>query len=445
MDLREELREALELEDFPSPTLLHRAMAPVPPARRRHNYVRVMPIVAALAAAAVVVTLIAARVNSPAPSRAPLETGPTVHNLLGYQFITDQVGWLHLRPKSVDVVVGTVDGGHTWHRVLTVSGLNAGAIMQWFDPRDGVFMGQSGDKAILWRTADGGAHWRSSEITEGLNDFDSLETAYFLNRDRGWVFVKLTNPHGFSSSRTIYETLDGGGQWSVVGFGVWESARSNLQFLTPTWGVLTSDVLLGSISVTTDGGHLFHPLMVPDAFQQCPVNIIDCDTFTRISYTFIRPSTGLAIVTSCFHARPLVASSGCWATPFAPTSRELLVSDDGGLTWKVARKLPVTAGTTLAIDATHLIDIGPKVVTVSSDAGQTWSTAGQSPIPPGWFVGDAQFTDPDHGTLVVTDDPGAERFIFRYLRREPFDSANFSVLITDDGGATWRSVDLPQI
>ena len=446
-DLRADLRDALGAHDVNADALLRRAMGPIRDARRRRSYSMLAPLVAGLVAAALVITLIAVRVNSPAPSGRPLPTGPAVHNLLGYQFLSDQqVGWLHLRPnKGPDVIVGTVDGGHTWHKLLTVGGLNPGAVMQWFSPRDGVFMAQAGDKAILWRTADGGAHWRSSQITEGLNDIDSLETAYFLNRDRGWVFVKLTGPHGFSSSRTIYETLDGGGQWSVVGFGAWESARSNLQFLTPTWGVLTSDVLVGSVYVTTDGGHLFHPLTVPDAFQQCPLAVIDCDTFTRVSFAFIPPSTGLAIVTSCFHARQLVANTGCWGVPFAPTSRELLISNDSGLTWKVARKLPVTAGTTLAIDPSHLIDIGPDRVSRSSDAGLTWTTAGASPIPPGWFVGAAQFSDPDHGTLVVTDDASAERFIFRYLRGEPFDSVSFSVFITSDGGATWKQINLPQV
>jgi photosystem II stability/assembly factor-like uncharacterized protein len=89
--------------------------------------------------------------------------------------------------------------------------------------------------AVILKTTDGGAHWN---ISRSGNANESLHSAYFADRNIGWV----------AADYKILYTTDGGETWSVQNFGY---LLKSIQFIGQTGWVVGE---FGRILRTVDGG-----------------------------------------------------------------------------------------------------------------------------------------------------------------------------------------------
>ena len=253
MDIRETLHEALDIEDFPSRTLIDRSMSRLD-SRHTPPFARVASLIAATIAIALIATLVAVRLEAPQTHQG-LPGAAEVSNVVGYQAVSAQVGWVHLR-TDVDVVAKTSDGGRRWQEVLRVAGLKYGAKMQFVDQNNGVLIGQTAGSAAVWITTDGGAHWKKSAVIQ-MEVSQTVETGYFIGAREGWVLVRndvMCAGCGETVERFVYHTVDEGAHWTQVSTVVTGGWVVDLTFVTPTWGVLRNIAALGGYVVTQDGG-----------------------------------------------------------------------------------------------------------------------------------------------------------------------------------------------
>lgn len=409
--------------------------------RNRHRRVAFAAVGTALAAAMLAIVL-AVRIP---PQPTAMATANEAAGLVSFQFVTPQTGFVHLKTNG-DLIAKTTDGGHTWHEVLSVSGLTQTPLMQWTGAAYGFLVGQTKSSVMVWRTSDGGADWSRVPIVQPLPEWSSLETASFLDRNDGLVLIRYQPPCGgcgIVAERTIYRTSDGGAHWvkgarAVFGGQVWQSTM-----LSRSHVVLSSFGVLDPFQVSQDGGLTWQTPHVPFDWPACPIELLDCDLGFRTVHAFTSPTQGLLVISTCRHVVQMQRNSGCLTLPFPATSRDLYASTDSGVTWTKVRALPAGTGTVVIIDEKHALEVGADGLSSTHDGGVTWSSLGRTPVPVGWFVGAAQFTDTAHGFLVVTPSAEADGFFFQWYRSGPDPSARFSLLTTSDGGATWRNAVLP--
>lgn len=439
MDVSKQLHDALDAEDFPSRSLLTRAIASLdrPPARR--GYSRLAPITAGLLAVALIATLIAIRVNSTSSSGPQLPTALAIDNLVDSQFVSPQIGFVELRSAGY-VIATTSDEGRTWHQVLQLRGLAAAPVMQWLDARTGIVAGQRGHPVVVWLTTDGGVHWESHAVPVPQDVYvqdATFETAYFLNARQGWVvyfWQANCGGCGFSAERFVFETNDGGVRWTERGASGLRAAPRQLTFFTSSWGVLSSP--FQELDVTHDSGRTWHESELPEFTRQCQVT---CEIAGgRQALAFFPGDQGLMAVSWCVGEAGLVTETACYKTsPFKPTQAHLYRTDDGGLTWTYLRELPLSTGSIQFIDQQRAVDVGPDGVSWSLDAGATWSAPKSGAVPSGWYLVRSRFTDSEHGWLELTSSlwgTSTQSGDAAYL---------YQLRATTDGGRTWHQVPLP--
>lgn len=448
MDIREQLHDALDAEDIPSPTLLSRSIATLGPQRAEQSHGRMVALTAWVIAIALVLTLIGVRLSS-TPSTLPALPGTaTINNLIDYDFISPQVGFVELRSTAI-IIATTSDGGRSWHQVLALRGQTSPPVMQWLDSRTGFVVGQQGHPAVVWRTIDGGVHWQSSAVPvpQVANPFASgsvaegstLETAYFLSPVQGWVVYRYQGDCagcGFSAERFVYTTSDGGLHWTEVGASTLGAAQRQLTFFTSSWGVLSSPVAFYQLDVTHDGGRTWHQAAIPGFKGRCKVS---CEVNGRQTHAFFAGDQGLMAISWCLGEAGSPAGDACYRTfPFKPTEVHLYRTIDGGLTWAYVRDFPLTTGSISFVDSQRVVIVGRDGVSWTLDGGETWSPPFASPVPSGWYVQTLEFGDAQHGWLALTSSaPQALTGIVNSADR-------FQLLATTDGGASWYPVNLPK-
>jgi photosystem II stability/assembly factor-like uncharacterized protein len=448
MDVREQLHDALDADDFPSRTLLSRSIAALDKPRAQRSYGRLASLTAGLIAVALIAALVAERMNSSPSSLPALPPATTIGNLVDYRFISPQVGFVELRSTAV-IFATTSDGGRTWQQVLALRGLTSAPVMEWLDSRTGIVVAQQGHPAVAWRTVDGGLHWqshavpvpqdttpfRSGTVAEG----STLETAYFLSSVQGWVVYRYQGDCGgcgLWAERFVYETNDGGLHWTEVGASTLGAAERQITFFTSSWGVLSSPVAFYELDVTYDGGRTWHASAMPGFVGRCRVT---CEVNGRQAHAFFTGDQGLLAVWWCLGEEGAPAGAACYQTfPFKPTEAHLYRTTNGGLTWAYVRELPLSTGSISFIDPQRAVNVGPEGVSWTSDAGATWSSPKTSPVPAGWYVERSEFADANHGWLALTNS-SAHAWVGSVNAAD-----RFRLLATTDGGATWHEVGLPK-
>ncbi len=448
MDIREQLHDALDAEDIPSPTLLSRSIAMLDSPRRQRSYGPLAALTAGVIAIAVVLTMIAARLNSTPPTLPALPAATTISNLVDYDFISPQIGFVELRSTAV-IFATTSDGGQSWHQLLALRGQTSTPVMQWLDSRTGFVVGHQGHQVVVWRTIDGGVHWQSSAVPvpQDANPFASgsvaegstLETAYFLSPVQGWVVYRYQGDCagcGFSAERFVYKTSDGGLHWTEVGASTLGAAQRQLTFFTSSWGVLSSPGAFYELDVTHDGGRTWHKAAIPGFKGKCKVI---CEVNGRETHAFFAGDQGLMAISWCLGEAGSPAGEACYRTfPFKPTEAHLYRTIDGGLTWAYVRDFPLSTGSISFIDSQRVVIVGPDNVSWTSDAGDAWSSPFASPVPSGWYVETLEFGDAQRGWLALTTSaPHVSMGIVNAADR-------FRLLATTDGGASWYPVHLPK-
>ncbi len=128
-------------------------------------------------------------------------------------------------------------------------------------------------------------------------------------------------------------------------------------------------------------------------------------------------------------------------------------SSEGGRTWTGPQPLP-TPGVVSFTTPRSWVLLRDNTVALSTDGGSTWSPARQVPLPAGWHLGAVQFSDLQHGYAPVTDIGTGPVAVGSQTSSSALGPVNlqiqgkpprYGLLATDDGGATWRTVAVPQI
>jgi photosystem II stability/assembly factor-like uncharacterized protein len=462
MDLRSELHEALDVEDFPSRGLLTQTIARFNEPRPRRTFAAAPAIAAALIAGALVVTLVAVNLNGATTSIGPpLPTASSIDNLVNYHFASPEVGWVHVYAGN-DVVARTSDGGETWHRQLSVAGLDRTPTMQWIDANNGVLIGQKGDDGVVWKTRDGGAHWQSHVVTwsnlPGTRHPPHWTgaTGYFVDANHGWVMFRAevctgstACPPSFGSDWAVYATVDGGEHWRGLSLlTTLQGSEVSVQFVTQSTGLLLvgrapvlarySPVGWSPILTTQDGGSHWSS---SQALFSAPVcGRANCN-YESMQTAMLFSADEAAMVGTLLELTGCPRDMRCppHALTYRPVERGLFEAMDGGRRWRTVHNLPASMDPIVFIDSNHLFQIGPQLVTSSADRGATWSPVGTIPIPASWYVNKAQFVDSRHGWVTLANYP---------LTRAVSDSGanpQFSMLATSDGGVTWHQMSLPEV
>lgn len=444
MDLRDELHEALDEADFPSNGLLAHAISrldePKPPTNNRW----LASLVAGVIAVALIATLVLVRASQQAPeqSQPPLRVTSIISGFVTYDFVSTQVGWVAVfTPSGQTVLAATSDGGRSWRNQLELSGLGPTATIEFVDARHGFLIGNpDGRVPTLWTTVDGGAHWQARDLPP---DAGLLMSSYFLDSQHGWTLTTGSYSGSVpSTSGVVSQTTDGGQTWHRLGsINTRQALIEQLRFASPTNGVITTFPNSGSISlfVTQDGGGTWsrRDLLLPPLPAGSQINIQQP--------AFIGDS-GFLVVALLQRAGPCPSPSSATqstAQPcvYEPIGQYLYESTDGGINWSGPKQLNVT-GNVQVVSSTTWVDLSQQGLSRTTDAGATWSISRPLPVPSGWYASQPQFLDAQRGYVSLTDSNGKW---FAFMNGQGIEGTppKFALLVTEDGGATWRQVGLP--
>jgi len=437
---------------------------------------RLMVLVAALLAIAIVVSLVFAARALHLVGSVPANPGPAgpgklgSQPMLGINMVSPSIGWWgdddgHLKR--------TTDGGVHWSDVTPVgpSPLNdyyIDASHAWVVASPGGlapgrvgFFATGPIQLVTSITTDGGRTWlQGAAVTSYYNNWTTEGkygpfrqiSLFFVDQSNGWLLVPT------QTSQTLYSTSDAGLHWRLVTeASVGQSARcrwAEMTFVSESTGWMTVECTSASDGVTPllvshDGGVTWHPQPLP-----IPIAGIDCGPHSRCATDcpltgYVRPWSGGALV-QCFGPPvffdPLHGLLPVWSGQGAHTAQKLLITADGGTSWS-ARSLP--GQVQLEIDFT--------------DANHLWTIASSSDQLSNHLDangGSASFIGPSLALpLYRTDDGGGNWVPVRtgvslqsqqygqFWRVQFLDQGNgFAVyggttlLKTTDGGHTWSVV-----
>lgn len=338
-------------------------------------------------------------------------------------------------------VFGTVDGAKHWLKQFSgsqdvSSPVDTHPVVKFFDKSNG-FVVLPGSTDLLYRTTDGGAHWRSVVLPGSRGTVIS-----FSDPNRGWLMLPASAAEHIVN---LYSTSDHGGNWqrlpdppadacvsAPVSCGplafVSDSAQPLPTFgglgsaLTPRAGLAfrgSSDGWIGSKSnpkphvySSGDGGRSWsrHDLPVP-ATGLAP---------GAIASVHLLPGNGV------------VAFLNEGYGPDYPVT-----SFDGGASWRSVATPPTYGrGFTGLIsfqDAFNWWDADGSTLFKSSDAGQSWSLA--TNVLAGLFF--CQFLDSKHvwgvfsAAVALPTSPG------------PLIQPGQGLAVTTDGGVHWTQASVP--
>ncbi len=322
-------------------------------------------------------------------------------------------------------LAGTSDYGRTWYGVSApVTGAPAGPAgvsgLRFLDTRTGWAFGPE-----LWVTHDGGAHW-TQESTRGLR-VTSLETA----GNRAFALFASCSGTGAdfaahcTSFRLLSSSAAGGGWQPVAGVagdlrpaaagaaGVPPPAASLVLVAGPVANPEAGTGYVLAPSGTVLSGPLTGGPWTVNGQAPCQSAVVP-GSGQPARAAFTAGSNELFV--ACTSAAP--AAGGLYV-------KNVWASADGGKHWQragrvsgpgIATSLAAAQGGLVVLATTTCIDL-------SADGGSSWRQVYGSP--PGAAAGQQGFsyvgmTDGQHGVAV------------------PADAGLHEVLITDDGGSSWR-------
>lgn len=335
----------------------------------------------------------------PRPQRVPESSDPLMvtRDYVTYTFTSPTEGWaLHILPNTAFTpgqfaISRTVDRGKHWQKTFASDGefFNYGAMpVQTVDAAHS-FILVRGSTDLLYRTADGGAHWNTVTLPN-----PHVTSVAFSDPNYGWLLASWTG-------RDLYVTRDGGASWQHLPAPPPDASRLSLRSPTEAW---MSGFSLGRpyVYTSTDSGLRWqrHELPPPPVGSKGAIQLA------------LLPGTGVVISNAFYGGAPSLM-----ATSF-----------DVGTTWRYIQPPP---GTVAYQDAFNWWAIRGSVLSKSSDAGQTWTQVTNA-LPEWLFRPDLYVLDAKHAWVTFGVPSSLEA------------RGGNGLAFTDDGGLHWTRARVPQ-
>lgn len=357
------------------------------------------------------------------------------------------------------------DGGRTWTRVRAfVPSTPAFSLGLDFTGAD---TGWVAVGASLNTTSDGGAHWssRPAPCAKGFS-------AGPMDAAHGYL-ICAGQPSAGAQEKALYSSADGGATWGRISGAMFRGGppagglpaygyAGDLVFVSPQVGYLTEE--RGGLFRTDDGGRTFHRVLEEDsasemawlsataAYLPLPRALLVTDdggTTWRQLYPALAPAASVAFITP---------ERGFGLGTIAD-GEAVLTTADGGHTWTAVGRVPGDA-LQLTIEPPGVLWAFGDGLYRSTDSGRTWVPVSRMPPPGGGALEGLAFPTPttgfaedNHGQIFRTDDggrtwvglppasvPGGAGLVFATASLGWAVEGADGVWQTDDGGASWRPV-----
>jgi len=286
-------------------------------------------------------------------------------SLRGLSVVDGETAWAS---GSGGTVIKSVDGGQTWHDVSLAEAKELDfRDIHAFDAKRAVIL-SAGQPARVYRTEDGGAHWKLQfEHPDEKSFFDALS---FFDERHG---IAMSDP--VDDRVLLIETLDGGKTWAELpgerrprkerGEAGFAASGTNMRvngdsvFIALGGAEENQSEPASRVVVSPDRGHSWRASSVP--IPRNPSSGI-------FSLVLIDPETAVAVGGDYLNQE---VRDGTIAR-----------SEDGGQTWALPTGEPprgyrsgIAAGRRQG--RTWLIAVGPAGTDVSSDQGRSWQAASE--------------------------------------------------------------------
>ena len=404
--------------------------APAEGTGRRHRRAAALIAVAAiLIAAAGFIYLRPAPTPKQATVLTSIDQRFVANNPVTYDFVSPSLGWASLifvGPSSEAGqfrVFRTVDGAQHWQQQLAsqsgpllTPGSSGPLTVEFFGKTYG-FMTLGLPVELLYRTADGGAHWDSVSIPASAR----IDSVTFIDRSYGWLLAAPlsvgTQPISAGTEALhLYATRDGGSSWERLPDPPVDAAGLGLRRPTEAW--------MGGFG--PGAPHVYTSSDAGQSWQRhdLPPPLGDAWTVDRYfpnSPTRVQLLPGVGAIASV-EAFNCVAESTLSTTCLNVTAVTFnFSSGDGGITW---RRVPPAPGDVAYQDSLHWWAVSANALFKSADAGQSWSQV--TTAPPGWQFSVAGVLDSTHAWVSL------------------FLVGGYGLALTNDDGLHWTLAKVPQ-
>ena len=262
---------------------------------------------------------------------------------------------------------------------------------------------------LVYRTSDAGRTWQSAALPG--NFAGAQLSLLFASASDGYL---VTIALGTDGRTTVFRTFDGGATWTAapgvrLDWNVSIGQAATVWASSPGGGAMCGHCGEPLLQVSRDSGRTWSEAHLPGYEGKLTSDKLG----VAEAPLFLDNSTGYVVVDET-GAAPEEGST----TVFRTT--------DGGLTWTAAATAPYLFDHVSFVDGAHWIGNlttgTTSRIVVTDNGGLTWRTV-TSPAPTG---SKAWFTDLDHG--MVIDEPGIPGEPARIL------------YVTENGGLTWSPV-----
>ena len=334
-------------------------------------------------------------------------------SLISLHMIDLTTGWA----LSEHAVLSTTDGGLQWKNVTppniqltreSIADFLTASLAWVATPQT------NGTTAQVLRTTDGGQTWQQSTIQATF-----LKQITFIDSQHGWILSSWSATGGPAEAVSVFHTSDSGKTWSNVANALPASTdtpppghlpfggrKSGIHFLNSSTGWITGTAVVNDLVllyVSQDGGSTWYQqsLSLPSGVPSAQLSLL--------SPTFFSATDGIL---------PIIFSDLITGRGIAT---DILVTHDGGTTWKSTMPLPAAVGTIDFVDMQQGWVTDGMVLYSTSDGGQHWAKL--SPGANFNQVTDLSFVSSTTGWAIVGQ------------------SSNSSYLLkTTDGGKTWTPI-----
>jgi photosystem II stability/assembly factor-like uncharacterized protein len=286
--------------------------------------------------------------------RWTIQTSGVTARLRGVSAASERVAWAS---GSGSTVLRTIDGGLTWQKLTVTSETLDFRDVDAIDAQTAYILSAgNGPASRIYKTTDAGKTWAMQFKSDDAKVF--LDAMSFWDADRGIVFGDSVNGQLY-----IMTTVDGGRVWSRVPVanlppaleneGAFAASGTNIALFgkSDAW-IGTGGASKSRVLRTSDGGRSWQVADTPFASGQ---------------------SAGIFSITFRDAKHGVIAGGDYRKEPEAVDN--LAVTNDGGITWTLAKGLSGFRSVVAYVPGTKtLVALGPSGGDYSTDDGRTWTT-----------------------------------------------------------------------